>query len=124
MAHINSLLWHFEINADISILDKSVILGLPFCVFTGYSVLTFGNCSLTYWIPNRIKTIGFGKLFDDWVCQVLLEMHQKFSKSYTMDDSHRGYDTILKLSTSIPCAPKDFKHRYYQISSGTLKISQ
>ena len=34
-------LWHFEINADISILDKSVILGLPFCVFAGYSVLTY-----------------------------------------------------------------------------------
>ena len=36
---INSILWHFKINADISILDKSVILGLPFCVFAGYSVL-------------------------------------------------------------------------------------
>ena len=35
---IGSILWHFKINADISILDKPVILGL-FCVFPGYSVL-------------------------------------------------------------------------------------
>ena len=44
---INSILWHFKINADINILDKSVILGLPFCVFAGYSVLTYTNVSLT-----------------------------------------------------------------------------
>ena len=40
---INSILWHFKINADISILEKSVILGLRFCVFAGYSVLTSTN---------------------------------------------------------------------------------
>ena len=28
-----------KINADISKLDKSVILGLPFCVFAGYITL-------------------------------------------------------------------------------------
>ena len=55
---INSILWHFKINADISILDKSVILGLPFCVFTGYSVLTYANDSLISWLPDRIKTIN------------------------------------------------------------------
>ena len=45
---IGSILWHFKINADISILDKSVILELPFCVFAGYSVLIYANDSLTY----------------------------------------------------------------------------
>ena len=44
---INSALWHFKISADISILDKSVILGLQICVFVGYSVLTYANDSLT-----------------------------------------------------------------------------
>ena len=33
-------LWHFRISADISCLDESLILGLPFCIFAGYSVLT------------------------------------------------------------------------------------
>ena len=54
---INRILWHFKINADINILDKSVILGLPFCVFAGYSVLTYANDSMTYWLPDRMKTI-------------------------------------------------------------------
>ena len=45
---INSILWHFKINADITILNKSVIIGLPFCVFEVYSVLTYTNDSLTY----------------------------------------------------------------------------
>ena len=44
---INSILRHFKINADISILDKSVMLGLPFSVFAGYSVLSYVNDSLT-----------------------------------------------------------------------------
>ena len=58
-------------------MDKSEILGLPFCVFAGYSVLNYANGSLTYWLPDRIKqSIGFGKLFRDWVCQVLLELHK------------------------------------------------
>ena len=56
MAHQYHL-WHFKINADICILDKSVILGLPFCVFAGYNVPTYANDSLTYWLPDRIKTI-------------------------------------------------------------------
>ena len=42
---INSILWHFKINADIIILEKFVILWLPFCVFTGYSVLPYANNS-------------------------------------------------------------------------------
>ena len=50
---INSILWHFKMNADISILEKSVILRLPFCVFVGYSVLTYANDALTYWLPDR-----------------------------------------------------------------------
>ena len=50
---IGSTLWHFKINADISILDKSVILELPFCAFVGYSVLTYANDSLT--IDYRIE---------------------------------------------------------------------
>ena len=54
---INSILWHFKINAVIIILDKSVILGLPLCVFAGYSVLTYASGSLTYWLPDRIKII-------------------------------------------------------------------
>ena len=41
------------------ILDKSVILRLPFCVSVGYSVLTYVNDSLTYWLPDRIKTINW-----------------------------------------------------------------
>ena len=81
---INSILWHFEVNADISILDKSVILELPFCVFTGYSLLTYANNSLTYWLSDRIKNNqkGFGNLFHDRVCQVLLKMHKKYTRFY------------------------------------------
>ena len=60
------MVWYFKINADINILDKSVILGLPCCVFAGYSVLTYPYDSLNYWLSDRIETIGFGKLFDDW----------------------------------------------------------
>ena len=48
--YFNGILWYFKINADISILGKSVILELPFCVFTGYSVLTYANDSLTCWL--------------------------------------------------------------------------
>ena len=50
---------HFIALADIGVLDKSVILGLPFCVFVGYNVLTYANDSLTYWLPDRIKTIDW-----------------------------------------------------------------
>ena len=46
-------------NADISILDKSVILEQPFCVFAGYNVLPYANDSLTYWLTDRIKTISW-----------------------------------------------------------------
>ena len=56
---INGILWHFTINADISILDKSIILGPLFCVFAWYSGLTHANDSLTYWLPDRIKTINW-----------------------------------------------------------------
>ena len=53
---INSNLWHSKINADIIILDRFVILGsVPFCVFAGYSVLTYANDSLTHWLSDRIK---------------------------------------------------------------------
>ena len=34
-------------NADISILDRSMILGLPFCVFAGYSVLIYAITEVT-----------------------------------------------------------------------------
>ena len=34
--------------ADLSNLDQFVILGMPFCVLAGYSVLTYANDSLTY----------------------------------------------------------------------------
>ena len=54
---IGSILWYIKINADINIMDKSIILGLPFCVFAGYSVLTYANDSLTYRLHDRIKTI-------------------------------------------------------------------
>ena len=47
---INSILWHFKINDNISILDKSEILALAFCIFAGYSVLPYANDSLTYWL--------------------------------------------------------------------------
>ena len=78
MMSISSISWHFKVNADISILDKSVILGLPSCVFAGYSVLTHANDSLTYWLPDRIKSINcLWKVFYDWVCQVLTENAQK-----------------------------------------------
>ena len=30
-------------------------------------------------LPDRIKTIGFEKLFRDWVCQVLAKMHKKYT---------------------------------------------
>ena len=56
---INSILRHFKVNTDIGILGKSVILGLPFCVFAGYSVLTSANDSLTYWLPDRTVTINW-----------------------------------------------------------------
>ena len=32
---------------------------MPFCVFVGHSVLTYANDSLTYWLPDRIKTINW-----------------------------------------------------------------
>ena len=61
----------------ISILDKSVILRLLFCVFGVYSVLTYAYDYLNYWLPDRIKTINWiWKGFHDWVCQVLLKMHK------------------------------------------------
>ena len=64
--------------ADISILDKSVIFRLPFCVFPWHSVPIYANGSLTYWLPDRIKTISWlWKAFHNWVCQLLLEMHKK-----------------------------------------------
>ena len=40
-------------------MDMFVILGLLFCVFTGYSVLPYASNSLTYWLPDRIKTINW-----------------------------------------------------------------
>ena len=69
------------INAGISILDMSLIPGLPFCIFAGYSVLTYASDSLTYWLPDRIK-VGFGKLFHDWVWQVLLKIDKKYTRLY------------------------------------------
>ena len=71
-------------NAGISILDKSVILGLPICVLAGYSVLAYANDSLAHWLPDRIKTIiqSFGKLFRDWVCEVLLKLYKKYTRFY------------------------------------------
>ena len=47
------------------------------CIFAGYSVLSYVNDSLTYWLPDRIQSIGFEKLFHDWVCRILLKMHKK-----------------------------------------------
>ena len=75
---INSILWHFKINADIIILDKFVILWLPFCVFTGYSVLPYANNSdLLATRQNKNNQLhGFGKLFHDLICQVLLKVHK------------------------------------------------
>ena len=49
--------YHCKINADIRILDKSLIIGLSFCVFVGYSVRTYANDSLTYWLLDKIMTI-------------------------------------------------------------------
>ena len=70
-------------SADLSILDKSVILRMKFCVFAGYSVLTYANDSLTYCLPDGIKkSIGYGKLFHDWVVQVLMKMHKKYTRFY------------------------------------------
>ena len=65
-------------NADIIILDKFIIVGLPFCVFTGYSVLPYANNSLTYWPPDRIKTVNWlwKAFFYDLICQVLLKVHK------------------------------------------------
>ena len=31
-------------------------------------------------LPDRIKTIGFEKLFLDWVCQVPVKMHKKYAR--------------------------------------------
>ena len=39
-------------------------------------MLTYANDSLTYRLPDRIKIIGLGKIFDDWVSQVPLKMHK------------------------------------------------
>ena len=33
--------------------------GLPFCVSAGYSVLTYSNESLTWWLLDRIDTINW-----------------------------------------------------------------
>ena len=54
---INGILWHLKINADISILDMSLILGMLFCVFAGYSVLIYANDSMIYLLPDKIKII-------------------------------------------------------------------
>ena len=76
---ISSILWHFEINADVSSLDKSVIQALPLCVLRGYSLLNYTNDSLTYWLLDRIKImienkfIWIRKAFlHYWLYQVLL----------------------------------------------------
>ena len=48
-------------------------------------MLTYTIDSLTYWLPDRIKkpqSIGFGKLFHDWVSEVLLKMHEKYTRFY------------------------------------------
>ena len=40
-------------------------------------MLTYANDSLTYWLPDKLKTINsFGKHFHDWVCHVLLKMYK------------------------------------------------
>ena len=66
---INSILWHFKINADVNILDKCMILGLPFCVFASYSTLTYANDSMTYWLPDRIKNnqLALEGFFTTWM---------------------------------------------------------
>ena len=54
--NINSILWYLKLNADISILHKSVFLGLPFC---GLCRVQCANLRLTYWPPYRIKAINW-----------------------------------------------------------------
>ena len=74
---INSILSYFKINADISILDRSGIPQLLLCVFAGYSVLTYPNDQI-----EQKQSVGFGKLFHDWACQVLLKVHRKYTRFY------------------------------------------
>ena len=33
-------------------------------------------------LRDKIITVGFEKLFLDWVCQVLVEMHKKYTRFY------------------------------------------
>ena len=66
MAHQGHF-WHFKINADISISDNSVILGLPLTPMI----------LCPYWLPDRIKAMNrLWKTFDDGVRQVPLNMHK------------------------------------------------
>ena len=46
-------------------------------------MLAYAKDSLTYCLPDGIKqSIGFGKFFHDWVCQVPLKMHKKRARFY------------------------------------------
>ena len=59
------------------------IQGLPSCVLAGYAVPICANDSLTYWLPDRIKTVSWvWKAFHDWVSQILLKMHKRYSRFY------------------------------------------
>ena len=57
---------------------------LPLCVFTGYSVLTYNNDSLTYWLPDRIKTINWLWKAFSWLCMssTTENVQSKFLKSW------------------------------------------
>ena len=48
-------------------------------------MLTYTIDSLTYWLLDRIKkrqSIGFGKLFHHCVSEVLLKIHEKYTRYY------------------------------------------
>ena len=54
-----------------------------FCVFAGYSVLTYANDYLTYWLLDRIKTIHWlWNAFSLLGMSSLLKMHKKYTRFY------------------------------------------
>ena len=71
---INSILWHFKINADVSILEKYVILGLSFCAFAAYSVLTYAKVGYSkFYMPN------FGDFYGSLRFLKSLQVVQRFA---------------------------------------------
>ena len=81
---INNILRHFKINADISILDRSIILAAAILCLRRVPC-----ANLRRWFSDLLATgqnkndqISSEKVFHDLVCEVPLEMHKKYTRFY------------------------------------------